>query len=364
MTEFEIGDMARAVGARLDGDPSVIVSGVAEPADAGPRDLALAMAPAFLADLRRGKARAAVLAEGADRESLGLASAMFTDQPRFTLALITRLFDPGPDVPEGIHRLAVVAESAEIGGSACIGPLAVVGEGVRLGKNCSIGPHAVIGSGVVIGDGAVIHAGVKIGRGVQIGERFIAHQNAVVGGDGYSFATAKPGAIDEVRSTLGGKVTRRQGEYYRIHSLGAVEIGDDVEVGACAAIDRGTVSSTIIGSGTKLDDHAHVGHNVRIGKHCLICGHVAIAGSAVIGDRVVLAGMVGVSDHLEIGDDVVAAGASKIFRTVPPGRSVMGSPAIDLDMNIKLYKSLRRVPRLIDQVRELRNRVSNLSDKG
>ena len=210
----------------------------------------------------------------------------------------------------------------------------------------------------MIGESALIHAGVRVGHGVVIGDRFIAQSNAVIGSDGFSYATPESGAVEQVRATLQSEITAAPSAQTRIFSHGTVHIGDDVEIGACAAVDRGTVAATTIGSGTKLDNQVHVGHNVRIGRDCLICGQAGIAGSAVIGDRVVLAGMSGVSDHVEVGDDVVAAGASKIYTRVRPGTAVMGSPAIEMDKNIALYKHLRRLPRMFSRLAALENRVS------
>ena len=362
--KFTVGQIAQALDAEACGDSGLQVSGIAEPQACDADHLALAMNPAFAKDIKQGGARAAILLSGTAWESLGLEAAIIVDQPRFALALVTKLFDPGPDVPEGIHATAVIGNSAEIGDGTSVGPFSVIGDGASIGKGCVIGAHVAIDRDATIGAGALIHNGVRIGRKVRIGDRFIVHANSVIGSDGYSFATRTPGAIEEVRSTLSGLVTQKQVEYVRVHSLGTVDIADDVEVGACSAIDRGTVAATVVGEGTKIDNHVHIAHNVRVGKHCLVCAHVAIAGSAVIGDRVVLAGMVGVSDHVAVGDDVVAAGASKLYRDVRPGRSVMGSPAVDLDLNIRMYKNLRRMPRMIAEFNELKKRVSNPAEKG
>ena len=360
---FTVGEIAQALDAEACGDSSLQVSGIAEPKACRADDLALAMAPEFAKEISRGAARAAILRTGTAWESLGLEAAIVVDQPRFALALATKLFDPGPDVPEGIHPTAIIGNSAEIGEGTSIGPYSIIGEGARIGQGGVIGAHVAIDRDAQIGIGALIHHGVRIGRSVRIGDRFIAHANSVVGSDGFSYATPSPGAVDEVRSTLGGRLTQKQAEYMRVHSLGTVELDDDVEMGACSVIDRGTIAATVVGEGTKIDNHVHIAHNVRIGKHCLVCAHLAIAGSAVIGDRVVLAGMVGVSDHVNVGHDVVATGASKLFRDVQPGRSVMGSPAVDLDLNIKMYKSLRKVPRMIAEFNVLKKRISNPAKK-
>ncbi|MFV2035782.1 MAG: UDP-3-O-(3-hydroxymyristoyl)glucosamine N-acyltransferase, partial [Halocynthiibacter sp.] len=140
-------------------------------------------------------------------------------------------------------------------------------------------------------------------------------------------------------------------KWTRIHSLGAVDIGDDVEVGANVTIDRGTIRATRIGRGTKLDNQVHLGHNVEIGEDCLLCGQVGVAGSARIGNRVVLGGQCGVSDNIFIGDDVVAGGATKIFTNAPAGRVLLGSPAVKMESQVEMQKALRRLPRLLRDLR-------------
>jgi UDP-3-O-[3-hydroxymyristoyl] glucosamine N-acyltransferase len=197
-----------------------------------------------------------------------------------------------------------------------------------------------------------------VGARVAIGARFIAQPGAVIGADGFSFVTPEPGAIEEVRRSLGDRGAARQSSYARIASLGSVRIGDDVEIGANSTIDRGTLSDTVIGDGTKVDNLVQIGHNVVIGRDCLICGQVGIAGSTVIGDRVVLAGQCGVADHLQVGDDVIAGAASIILSRVPAGRVVMGYPAMKMDANIEAYKALRRLPRLMRDMVDRQKRVS------
>jgi UDP-3-O-[3-hydroxymyristoyl] glucosamine N-acyltransferase len=139
----------------------------------------------------------------------------------------------------------------------------------------------------------------------------------------------------------------------RIHSLGAVTIGDDVEIGGNVCIDRGTIRDTSIGSGTKLDNLVHIGHNVQIGRDCLLCGQVGIAGSARIGDRVVLGGQCGVNDNIFVGNDVIAGGATKIFTNAPAGRVLLGYPAVKMETHVEMQKALRRLPRLAARVAAL-----------
>jgi len=353
-----IADIAAALGARAEGARDLVVTGVAEPAQAGPDDLALAMDPKYAPGLAQGRARAAVVWSGADWRALGIEAAIFVERPRLAMAGITAAFDPGPGLAPGVHPMAVVDPTARLGDGAAIGPFVTVGAGAHIGARARIASHTSIGAGAVIGDDALIHAGVRICHHVTIGARFIAHPGAVVGADGFSFVTAEQSGVEQVRGTLGTRADYAEQKWLRIASIGGVVIGDDVEIGANATIDRGTIRATRIGDGAKLDNMVHVGHNVQVGRDCLLCGQVGIAGSSVIGDRVVLGGQCGVSDNIRVGNDVIAGGASKIFTNVPAGRVILGSPAVRMETQIEINKALRRLPRLMRTVAELQKTVT------
>ena len=168
----------------------------------------------------------------------------------------------------------------------------------------------------------------------------------MIGSDGFSFVTAEKSGVEEARESLGKTHGTKNQSWTRIHSLGSVQIGDDVEIGANTCVDRGTIRDTSIGTGTKLDNLVHIAHNVQIGRDCLLCGMVGVAGSVRIGDRVVLGGQVGVSDNIFIGDDVIAGGGTRILTNAPAGRVLLGYPAVKMDTHIELQKALRRLPRL------------------
>jgi len=365
MTGHRIRDIAAALGAEALGAADFVVTGVAEPAAAGPDDLALAMSPRYADDLAKGRAKAAVLGPDMDWQALGLEAAIIAPRPRFAMAGVTRAMDPGPVIAPGHHPSAVIDPAASIGIGAAIGPFVHIGPGVEIGRNARIAAHVSIAEGTRIGDDALILAGVRIGARVRIGDRVIIQPGAVLGGDGFSFVTPEKSHVETARESLGTADHSSRGpqSWTRIHSLGGLAIGDDVEIGANSAVDRGTVADTVIGDGTKIDNLVHIGHNCRIGRDCLLCGQVGFAGSAVLGDRVVLGGQCGVSDNIEIGSDVVAAGATKIYSNVPAGRMLMGSPAVRLDTHVEMYKALRRLPRLARTVAELQKAVFNAGRK-
>jgi len=365
MTGHRIRDIAAALGAEALGAADLVVTGVAEPAAAGPDDLALAMSLLYADDLAKGRAKAAVLGPDMDWQALGLEAAIIAPRPRFAMAGVTRAMDLGPVIAPGHHPSAVIDPAASIGIGAAIGPFVHIGPGVEIGRNARIAAHVSIAEGTRIGDDALILAGVRIGARVRVGDRVIIQPGAVLGGDGFSFVTPEKSHVETARESLGTADHSSRGpqSWTRIHSLGGLAIGDDVEIGANSAVDRGTVADTVIGDGTKIDNLVHIGHNCRIGRDCLLCGQVGFAGSAVLGDRVVLGGQCGVSDNIEIGSDVVAAGATKIYSNVPAGRMLMGSPAVRLDTHVEMYKALRRLPRLARTVAELQKAVFNAGRK-
>jgi UDP-3-O-[3-hydroxymyristoyl] glucosamine N-acyltransferase len=354
-----IRDIATALGATAEGDLDLTITGASEPAMAGPDDLALAMDPKYGDGLSQGRARAAILWPGADWRGLGLKAAIWVARPRVAMAGLTRIIDPGPRIAAGIDPLASISNEARIGEGACIGAFVTVGPGVVIGARARIASHVSVAEDTRVGDDALILQGARIGPRVTIGDRFICQPGAVVGGDGFSFVTPEKSGVETIRETLGSRDHIDPQGWTRIHSLGSVVIGDDVEVGANACIDRGTIRDTRIGSGTKLDNLVHLGHNVVVGRDCLLCGQVGIAGSARIGDRVVLGGQCGVNDNIFVGDDVIAGGATKIFTNAPAGRVLLGYPAVKMETHIEMQKALRRLPRLAAAVAALQKAISN-----
>ncbi len=355
--QFTIQQIAQSLGAEAKGQIDLTILRAAEPQDAGPTDLAMAMAPKYAEALALGDARAAVLWEGADWQKLGLDAAIFVGRPRMAMAGITAMLDRGQGVIAGVHPSAVIDPTAELGANVSVGPLAVVGARARIGAGSVIGSHCVIGMDATIGENAVLREMVSIGARSRIGDRFIAQPGARIGGDGFSFVTPEVSGAENARKTMGDQGEAKAQSWLRIHSLGAVEIGDDVEVGANCTVDNGTIRNTVIGSGSKLDNLVHVGHNTRVGRDCLLCGQTGVSGSVEIGNNVVLGGQTGVVDNIFIGDGVIAGGGTKILSNVPAGRVIMGYPGIKMDSHTEIYKAQRRLPRLANDVAALKKAV-------
>lgn len=323
-----VQDIAAALGAKAFGAVDLLVTGLSEPATAGPDDLALAMSPAYGDALRRGRARVAVVWAGADWQALGLEAAIEAPRARLAMAGLTQMMDQRQG-GSGISPHAAIDPTATIGRDVSIGHFTIVGARVVIGDGAQIADHVTIASGVTIGENAQISAGARLQGRVRLGARAIIQPNVVIGGDGFSFVTAAPSNVEIGRKTLGKTPFEAPSDpvQHRIHSLGGVEIGDDVEIGANSTVDAGTIRATRIGNGTKIDNLVQVGHNVIVGEHCLLCAQTAVAGSAVIGDRCVLGGKSGIGDNLQIGADSVIGGAAIVLSDVPAGSFMMGYPA-------------------------------------
>jgi len=351
--------IAQALNGRLIGDGNILIERVVHPAEVrGARDLALAVDGKFLPLLDKSGARAAVISHDADIEPGLMDACIVVDRPRLALAKLTQLFMEQVAVSGGVHPTAVIEDDAQLGENISIGAYAYIGVGAVIGAGSIVHPQVYIGPDAVIGRDALIHSGVRIGARVQIGDRCLIHFNASIGADGFSFVTPQMGSVESARNT--GAIEATNQELVRIASLGAVIIGDDVEIGANTSIDRGTIAATRIGNGTKIDNQVQIGHNVVIGENCMLCGRVGIAGSAVIGDRVVLGGAVGVADHVKIGDDAIAMGMSGIAGNVPSRAIVGGIPALPRDRLKENLFHMSRLKNVMKKIEVLIGRVDAL----
>jgi UDP-3-O-[3-hydroxymyristoyl] glucosamine N-acyltransferase len=354
--------IAQALDAKLIGDGNILIERIAHPADVqGERDLVLAVDGKLLSLLSDSDARAAVISREAELEPGFMDACIVVDRPRLAMAKLTALFEEQVAFEPGIHPTAIIEDGAQLGENISIGAYVYVGAGAVIGANSVIHPQVYIGPDAVIGRNALIHAGAKIGARIIIGERCIIHFNASIGPDGFSFVTPQLGSVEAAKST--GSVSSTNQELVRIASLGTVILGDDVEIGANTSIDRGTITATRVGKGTKIDNQVQIGHNVSIGENCLICGRVGIAGSAVIGNRVVLGGAVGVADHLIVGDDAVAMAMAGVAGNVLPKTIVGGYPAQTRERLIENHFHFGRIKHFMKKIDALIERIDALEQK-
>ncbi len=231
-----------------------------------------------------------------------------------------------------ISELAAIDEGARIGEDVTIGPFAVIGK-ARVGDGTTIGAGCVIGDGVVIGRDCHIYPRVVIYDGVVIGDRVIVHAGAVLGADGFGYSR------DD------------DGKFHKIRQLGGLTICDDVEIGANATIDRGSLDDTVIGRGTKIDNLVQIGHNVIVGEDCALAGQVGIAGSCSLGNGVLLGGQVGLAGHLSLGDNVVVCAQSGVDKSFGNGITLLGSPARPIRKALKQQAALSKLVEILKRIK-------------
>jgi UDP-3-O-[3-hydroxymyristoyl] glucosamine N-acyltransferase len=240
----------------------------------------------------------------------------------------------------GIHPMAIVASSARVDSTAAVGPFVVVGERVTLAAGVVVGAHTVIGDEVTVGRGTRVDAHVTIYAHCTLGERVIVRSGTVIGADGFGYQQTDAG-------------------WEAIPQLGTVRIEDDVELGANVCVDRATTGVTIIGRGTKLDNLVQIGHNVHIGRHCMIVGQVGIGGSAIIQDNVILAGQAGVKDHVTVGEGAMLGAQSGVLSNIPAGSMYSGSPARPHSLDMRCAAAFNRLPELVARVRTLERMLAD-----
>ena len=290
----------------------------------------------------------------------GEVSLLVVPRSRVALAVLLDIFERRAFLDTGIHPQAFIHPTAQLGENVRVGASASVGANSVLEAGVQIYENVTVGANVQIGAGSILYAGVRIGDRCEIGKRCILQPNAVIGSDGFSYVTPK-----EARHEKKNNAETVQGveALLRINSIGTVVLEDEVEVGACTCIDRGTLAETRIGKGTKLDNLTQIGHNNRIGEQCLIVSQVGIAGSCKVGNGVVIAGKVGVGDHLNIGDNAIVMACSAVMRDIEAGAIMLGSPALphkEAMANIAATMKLREV---IKGVKSMQAKFKDFEEK-
>ena len=326
-----VAEIAETCGGRVHGDGGLAIRGVRSLSAAGPLDLA------YAADAR-GEKQALASQAGA---LLVRSAAAFPGRtvievpdPAAAVAAALRLFFPPRTARPGVHPTALVDSTASVDPSAEIGPYVVVGAGSRVGARAIVEAHSVVGQRCTLDESAWLHPHVVLYDDVAVGPRSEVHSGAVLGADGFGYATTKQGIL-------------------KIPQVGGVRIAEDVEIGANSCVDRATFEETTVGAGTKIDDLVMVGHNCQVGRHDFICAQVGLAGSSVVGDGVVLAGQVGVAGHLRIGNGVKVGAQSGINGDVADGENLNGSPHMSYRDSMKSLVEYRRLPETARLVRLL-----------
>ncbi|WP_193164566.1 UDP-3-O-(3-hydroxymyristoyl)glucosamine N-acyltransferase [Microbulbifer hainanensis] len=343
--KLTLAQLAEQLGAELrlapGADADQVPSGLNTLQDAAPTEITFLASANYRRFLVGTRACAVLLQDGSAAECP--VTALVVDNPYHAFALATALYDRTPVPTAGVHPAAVVHPTAEVDGSASIAAGAVVEAHARVHANAIIGTNCVVGEGSEIGSGTRLFAGAVVYHGCSIGRDCVIHSQAVIGADGFGFAPY-------------------QRQWTKIHQLGGVEIGDDVEIGACTCIDRGALGNTVIGRGVKIDNQVQIAHNVQIGDYSAIAACSAVAGSAVIGKHCTLAGGAGVVGHITVADGSHITARTLVTKSIDTAGSYSsGTPFSDSRSwrrNAVRYAQLDQMAR---RLRDLEKQVDVIS---
>ncbi len=347
--QITLGKLAEAIGGQLQGSADHVVRGMASIESAGPDEVTFLSNVKYERHVRETKAAAVIVP--ADYAGPGESLIRCQDSYyAFRQAMVVMYgFRKAP--MKGIDSRAFIDPSAELGKGVTVGPFAYVGPRVKVGDGTTIYPNVYIGQDVRIGSNCELFPSVAIYDGCILGDRVRIHAGTAIGQDGFGYATYK-------------------GRHEKIPEAGWVELGDDVEIGACCAIERATLGATVIGAGTKFADLIGIGHGTRMGKHCLMVSQSGIAGSTTVGNYCIFAAQSGIVGHIRIGDGVQVGAQSGVINDVPPGIQVLGSPAAPLADTRRQVVTIAKLPEmrktmrdLIKQVEQLQQRVAELEKK-
>ena len=319
------------------GDGDAVARAIAPLDRAGSGDLSFLAAPRYAALLETSGASVVLVAPDLAETPGRVAARIIVDKPHEALlALLPRLY-VAPRREPGIDPTARLGRGVTIADGATIGPYVVIEEGASIGEGSWLEAHVVVGRDVVIGRDCRLHPGVVLYQGARVLDRVRIHSGARIGSDGFGYVF-------------------RGGAHQKIPHIGRCIIESDVEIGANTTIDRGSIDDTVIGAGSKIDNLVHIGHNVRLGKLCLIMAQVGVAGSTHIGDGVIMAGQAGIGGHIEIGDRVRIGGQAGVFGSVPAGETWSGYPARPHRESLRATAALFKLTSMLRSLEKLVSR--------
>jgi UDP-3-O-[3-hydroxymyristoyl] glucosamine N-acyltransferase len=333
---FTTAEIAKRLEGEVFGDATATLTGFATAADAQSGDLTFAETAEYFAAAEKSAATAILTGQ---KLTSATKTVIRVANPRVAFARTMEAFFPEAATAPGIHPSAVIAGSAQVDPSAYIGPHCTVGERATIGAHCVLQAGDFVGDDAVLGQGTKLFANVSVYAGSLIGCRVRLHSGVVIGSDGFGYV------FDA-------------GIHRKVPQIGNVIIGDDVEIGANATVDRGALGSTIIGRGTKIDNLVQVGHNVEIGAGSILCAQVGVAGSSTLGNFCVLAGQVGIAGHLKIGNQVTIGSKSGVMHNIPDGETWLGIPAQPDRQAKRMIIALQRLPDLLRKVAEWEKKLA------
>ena len=337
-------ELARRIGARVRGDGTVALERCAAIEEADATSVSFLANRKYRRFLTTTRAGAVVASEEAAQRSSHPCLLVCEDPRRAFRQAVLALHGERKHRAVGISDLAVISPQATLGESCSIHPLVVIERGARLGDRCVVYPHCYIGPDTNVGNDCVLFAGVTIYEGCVLGNGVVIHAGTVIGEDGFGYVT-------------------EDGEHHKIPHIGTVVIEDEVEIGSCCTIDRGTLRATVIGRGTKISDSVAIGHGTRVGRYNLIVGQVGIAGSAETGDHVTIGGQSGIADHVKVGDHVQIAAKSGVLANIPAGGKYAWLVAIPYEDAVKVAWEVIHLPNLVREFQQVKRRLAELEEQ-
>jgi len=340
MQERTLGELADYAGGRVVGDPNVVIRSASTLGRAKEGDISFLVNRKYQKQLRSTKASAVIVGKDTAEASVPL---LVAEDPYYAfMQIMVLLHGHRKHKKVGISPRASISDSAKVGVDCHIHDFVVIADEAKIGDGCIIYPSTYIGQGVQIGNDSIIYPNVTVYDGCKIGSRVIINANSTVGEDGFSYASYK-------------------GVHHKIPQIGGVVIEDDVEIGACCGIERGTLGDTIIGQGSKLGDLVTIGHGAKIGPHCLLVAQVGIAGSTTLGHHCVVGGQVGIVGHINIGNNVTIAAQAGVVNSIPDGQVVLGAPAIEASQGKRAYSMIQYLPEMRQNIRNLQSMIEQLT---
>jgi UDP-3-O-[3-hydroxymyristoyl] glucosamine N-acyltransferase len=337
---YTTGTIAQLLGAELVGPADLEISRLETLDRATAGTLTFIRSASFVSQWAASKASAALVTRGIELPPEPARALLIVPDADLALIRILEAFAPRPSYTPGIHASAVIDATARLGQGVHVGPYCVIGPRTTIGDGCVLIANVSVGADVSIGRGTTFHPAVVIGDRCKVGQGCQFFGGVVIGADGFGYRPAPDGR-----------------GLAKIPHIGNVEIGDGVEIGANSCVDRAKFGSTVVGSGTKIDNLCQIGHNCIIGRACLICGLTGLAGSVRLGDGVVLAGHVGIADNLTIGDRATVAAKAGVMNDVPAGETWWGYPATPARDMARALATLRNLPELARAVRAIGQKV-------
>jgi len=337
--EITVAVLAEHLKGEAAGDGMRVIRGIAPLDQAGPEALSWLGDPKYLPRLKHTDAAAVLVPR--DLDIPDGRTVIRVDDPDMALNQTLRLLGPEPPrVPAGVHPTAVVSLEASVE-SAAIGPHVTVESGARIGAGTQLHAGVYVGANTEIGSDCVLWPNVVVREETTLGDRVIIHPNSTIGADGFGYL-------------------QRGGKHCKIPQIGRVVIEDDVEIGANCCVDRARSGQTRIRRGAKIDNHVQIAHNCDIGEDCIMVGQSAVAGSTTLGDGVMVSGHAGISDHVNVGAGAMIGPDAAVLRDVPAGGVYRGSPAIEFKLYGRQQAAVRRLPKMVVQLRQLKKRIEQL----